>query len=296
MEDWKGLLNWSTNYHDGTENSNVTPMSEEDRKWLEAAMKEYTFSDTDKLKELCDLMKKDIDEGFKHQGMVDVLDQVSELVEIHERNNYNLAMMGGLHSTLEIILKHPQGDVRKMACTLFSGVVQNNLEVQEFANKLGALSLMPKFVQEEDIKNREAVIGALSSFIRSENFVGKREFISKMGGLQFLSATLHEKNNQSDRLLKKVLILMYDLLLNDDTIFEENPKMVRETFGKQMSVTDKMIELLMDSSQNITKAGTWDLREYILLCLFRILQVCPELIEKYAAALNQHKINLGKEL
>jgi len=79
---------------------------------------------------------------------------------------------------------------------------------------------MPKFVQEEDIKNREAVIGALSSFIRSENFNGKREFISKMGGLQFLCATLHEKNNQSDRLLKKVLILMYDLLLNDDTIFE----------------------------------------------------------------------------
>jgi len=41
---------------------------------------------------------------------------------------------------------------------------------------------------------------------------------------------------------------MYDLLLNDDTIFVENPKMVRETFGKQMSVTEKMIELLMNSS------------------------------------------------
>lgn len=89
---------------------------------------------------------------------------------------------------------------------------------------------------------------------------------------------------------------MYDLLLNDDTIFVENPKMVRETFGKQMSVTEKMIELLMNSSQNITKAGTWDLREYILLSLFRIFQVCPELIEKYAAPLNQHKLNLGKEL
>jgi len=82
-------------------------MTEEDRKFLEEAMKEYTFSDTDKLKELCDLIKKDIDEGFKHEGMVDVLDQISELVEMHERNNYNLAMMGGLHSTLEIILRYP---------------------------------------------------------------------------------------------------------------------------------------------------------------------------------------------
>jgi len=45
-----------------------------------------------------------------------------------------------------------------------------------------------------------------------------------------LAATIHEKEN-SDRLLKKVLILMYDLVLNDDGIFEENPTYVRKAFG-----------------------------------------------------------------
>lgn len=53
MEDWQGLLNWSTKYHDGTRPSNVQPMTQEDRQWLEAAMKDYTFSDTDKLNGLC---------------------------------------------------------------------------------------------------------------------------------------------------------------------------------------------------------------------------------------------------
>jgi len=42
---------------------------------------------------------------------------------------------------------------------------------------------MGTFVHESNMKNKEAIFGALSSFLRSENFVGKREFISKMGGL-----------------------------------------------------------------------------------------------------------------
>jgi len=77
---------------------------------------------------------------------------------------------------------------------------------------------MQVFVKEEDTKNKEAVFGSLSSFLRGENFVGRREFISKMGGIQFLAAILHEKTN-SERLLKKTIIMMYDLVLNDDGIF-----------------------------------------------------------------------------
>ena len=62
--DWNGLLAWSTKYHDGTKPSEFQPMSEDDKKWLEDAMKEYTFNDTDKLKTICDEMKTDIENGF----------------------------------------------------------------------------------------------------------------------------------------------------------------------------------------------------------------------------------------
>ena len=37
-------------------------------------MKQYTFSETDKLNELCKEMKKDIDEGYKDPDMLDKLD------------------------------------------------------------------------------------------------------------------------------------------------------------------------------------------------------------------------------
>jgi len=151
--------------------------------------------------------------------------------------------------------------------------------------------MMQVFVKETDMKNREAVFNSLSSFLRSENFPAKREFISKMGGLQFLAATLHEKSN-SERLLKKVLILMYDLVLNDESIFEDSPTMVRKTFGEQMKIVDRLFEILMEASKQIGVPSTWDLREFTLRTMFRIFQICPELLAKWTPLLNQHKANL----
>ena len=51
-------------YHDGTKPSNVQMMSQEDKEWLEKAMEEYTFNDADRLKEICQEMKDDIDSNF----------------------------------------------------------------------------------------------------------------------------------------------------------------------------------------------------------------------------------------
>jgi len=41
-------------------------MSEEDAKWLQKVMEEYTFNDADRLKEICDEMRKDVDSKFVH--------------------------------------------------------------------------------------------------------------------------------------------------------------------------------------------------------------------------------------
>jgi hypothetical protein len=48
---------------------------------------------------------------------------------------------------------------------------------------MGALNLINKFVEEQEMRNKEAVLGALSSFLRAENFNSKRDFIGKLGGL-----------------------------------------------------------------------------------------------------------------
>jgi hypothetical protein len=113
----------------------------------------------------------------------EMMEQLMDLCELHERNNLNLCLCGGLNSVVQFILKHPDPETRVISCQLFSSVVQNNPEVQQFALRFGALNLMNKFVEENNLKNKEAVLGALSSFLRAENFNSKREFVGKMGGL-----------------------------------------------------------------------------------------------------------------
>ena len=68
---------------------------------------------------------------------------------------------------------------RRAACGIFAFAVQNNKEVQAFARKLGALNFMQQYVRENETSNREAVVGALSQYLKGENFEGKVEFIKE---------------------------------------------------------------------------------------------------------------------
>jgi len=150
-----------------------------------------------------------------------------------------------------------------------------------------------KFVDEEEQANKEAVLGALSSFLRAENFNSKREFIGKMGGLSFLTTILKEKS-YSTRLIKKCMILMYDLALNDDNIFEESPRMVRENFAD--NATDRLVEILVEAGQQLDNAQLWDTRSYSLNLLLRIFQVRPALLPNYTQQLTALKLELAKKL
>ena len=58
MVDWSGLFNWSMSYNDGTQKSEFKQMPKEDRVWLEAALKQYTFNDADRLREICEELTK----------------------------------------------------------------------------------------------------------------------------------------------------------------------------------------------------------------------------------------------
>lgn len=70
-------------------------MSKEDKEWLEAALKQYTFSDTDRMKEICDELAK-IHMTGDQETILDMLDELLELLELHPRSGYNFCMCGGL--------------------------------------------------------------------------------------------------------------------------------------------------------------------------------------------------------
>lgn len=106
------------------------------------------------------------------------MEELQELLEMNPRNNLNLCLSGGMTELLSIALGHPSDELRVKACSIISSVSADNKQVQEFAVRSGALNLVYRVNAEENIRNKEAAFGALSSLLRAEGFEGKRRFIA----------------------------------------------------------------------------------------------------------------------
>ena len=105
MVDWNGLFKWSMDYQDGTQKSEFKPMSAEDKKWLEEAMKQYTFNDVDRLKEICEELKKH--KEMEKEKVLELLDELLELVELHVRNSINMCLSGGMQTIMDMMFNNP---------------------------------------------------------------------------------------------------------------------------------------------------------------------------------------------
>jgi len=125
------------------------------------------------------------------------------------------------------------------------------------------------------MRNKEAVFGALSSFIKSENFHGKRQFIEDYNGLDFLASLMNDEvATASLRLYKKVLTLAHDLVVNDDTIFKENPFVVREYFAQSEAIMNQLLKSVSDTvySGDLEDLKMLDVRGTSIRILARVYQ------------------------
>jgi len=78
------------------------------------------------------------------------------------------------------------------------------------------------------------VFSCLTAWLKGENFEGKRRFLNDQQGLEFLARLVLEAAydmNYNAKLRLNIHRLVYDLVLNDDGIFEEEPFFVRELLG-----------------------------------------------------------------
>jgi len=147
-----------------------------------------------------------------------------DLAELHQRNNLNLCLMGGMSCLLSLIFTHEAEEVRRTACSLVTSIVTNNRQVQEFAGKSGIINLVGQFDREQNIAVKNSVFSCLTAWLKADNFEGKRRFISSMQGLDFLNRLVAEAAadaNYNARLKLNIHRLVQDLLLNDDGIFED---------------------------------------------------------------------------
>lgn len=118
MLDWQGLFKFSQQYVDGTAPSAFTAMSEEDRKFIEEALKEYTTNEVDVMKQIIPILV-DHKEQEKAQ-LIASLEDLQDLIDNHERNSINLERMNGFKALMDVMFNNQHPSVRKLAMMVFS--------------------------------------------------------------------------------------------------------------------------------------------------------------------------------
>lgn len=121
------------------------------------------------------------------------------------------------------------------------------------------------------------------------NFEGKRLFITKYDGLNFIEQLLiNEQIGQSTKLVRRILSLLYDLIICDSKTFEkEDPTYVR----KHVTAAQGLLMWMAARIQipELAKSQMLDIREQILRILMYCINFKPDLIADYQDILVKHK-------
>lgn len=88
----------------------------------------------------------------------------------------------------------------------------------------------------------------------------------------------------------KLRILLYDLVLNDDNIKQDEPFHVRDTIIND----EPLLQHLLDTIQfaNLQTPQEGQLREYTMMTLYRVYQRKPDLKDRIGEVLEKHITNV----
>jgi hsp70-interacting protein len=190
---WLGLLKWTLSYHDGTKPSDLSPMSEEDKAFLEQVMKEGIIDENERMKFILQEFSKSMQYYQSISGSASTIqkegppptsplsddaleDLLQELRDIVEQVDYARAfvslhgpkfLLGAITTTSGI----PEG-IRNKCLGILSTLAQNNPPVQEGLLELGAIkTLSDLFLQQNEegtcsMTTKIAIVQAISAIVR----------------------------------------------------------------------------------------------------------------------------------
>lgn len=139
--------------------------------------------------------------------------------------------------------------------------------------------MVNQFEKETSPATKSSVFSCLTSWLKADNFEGKRRFINEQDGLSFLMRLVCEAATTNDfnpRMKAHVHRLLADFLVNDDGIFEDQPELVREYFCTNSYFVGALAQELEQADVNNLRQRQF--REPLMISLFRMHQYKPELV------------------
>lgn len=270
---WLGLLKWSLAYLDGTRpSSEIEPLSDEDKAFLEKVMMDGIIDPGKRMKELleqlteslqrlysCDVIRQENEEPEKT-----IINLMVELQDIVEQIDYanDFVKMNGLPFLYGCTCDNGISvTIRKQCLRVLATLAQNNPLVQQAMLDYGALEklcgLYTQVVGDESGTFRTLLIQAISCMVRS-HFVGEEAFCRVGRDLIINQAIGLTDVDSPGNVRRKMLFLVRALLSSDYSS--------RQRIQDFSAVIHHIIVSFLDQEEDS------ELREVTLGLLVQILQ------------------------
>lgn len=190
--EWKGLLKWSLQYHDGTAPTDSAPMSEEKRKFLEDVMASLVVDESKRIVEIIDMLMDGIGGALEQDEdrVEEIFDELEDIVCQIDYANFFIKL-NGLFAISEL-LKSESELMRERALSIVSTVAQNNPEAQaavhNFQGKAFFTGLIEHCRVETDGRAKAACLSGVSAVLT--NFEAAENTFFESEGLRTLAETI----------------------------------------------------------------------------------------------------------
>eukprot|EP00753_Platysulcus_tardus_P012584 PLAT3455.1.p1 GENE.PLAT3455.1~~PLAT3455.1.p1 ORF type:complete len:355 (+),score=186.24 PLAT3455.1:161-1225(+) len=207
---WPGLLKWSLAHSDGTGETEWTEMTEERKKFLEEAVREWVVDAVERMGKLMDAVKaEETDEeavAAKEAALDALLDMVDNIDTARD-----FVKLGGVVYLLQNLDSASAG-VAALSAEVLATLVQNNPQVQTWVMEFDSLEKLMDVVGDEEraAKVTYKSLLAISGLVREhEDALG--QFLDN-DGLLLLSACLAREDA---KLRRRVLFMLRHILFAD---------------------------------------------------------------------------------
>ena len=140
MVDWKGLLNWSLQYNDGTRPSeDIKPMSKEDMEFLQKAFESVCIDEMKEIWKILDICKKREGDSEKEiDERVELLNELSNFLDGLE-NSRNIVRAKRLNEIIDYFFDCKHKKVKITLGNIITQMTQNDGFVQKACKDLVCL-------------------------------------------------------------------------------------------------------------------------------------------------------------
>jgi hypothetical protein len=296
MVDWNGLLNWTVKISEEEKSKqgvNITPhefkpMSEEDVKWLEAALE--STCGVNEMKEILKILDKLKEPEGDEKNMDERLNSLEDLLSLIDglENGRNIVRAKRFDEIIQYFYSTKFKPVKLMLANILTSMLQNDKYVQEAAIELGLFKqVLVALNENEDAELTDKYVYLLTGLLYGEYEKPKRLLLEEFDGVRLLNNLLI-KNSLNGKIFRRLLSILKELSRIEEKESDNvNTRFILIDKIKEINLQALLLNYL--DSTDYKNENDFEVRNILLDIFINIVRVYDSLEEIYKVIENLNK-------